>query len=108
MLIRGVQFIVSPTCSTPNANDILSGTMLACLVLVVHGSSFVNANPVLSYCPTHTCRLFYLDTCRLCQQPMNDEEDEEEGFCTLLLQLLSYGIMLAVEQQTCCGIAPTC
>ena len=33
---------------------------------------------------------------------------EEEEFYKLLLQLLSHGIILAVEQQTCCGIAPTC
>ncbi len=33
---------------------------------------------------------------------------EEEGFYTLVLLLLSYGTILAVERQTWCGTAPTC
>ena len=39
---------------------------------------------------------------------VNADEEEEEGFYTLLLQLLSYRTILAVERQTCCGTAPTC
>ncbi len=35
-------------------------------------------------------------------------EEEEAIFYKLLLQLLSYGTMLAVERQTWCGTAPTC
>ena len=34
-------------------------------------------------------------------------EEEEEEFYTLLLQLLSYRTILAVERQTWCGTAPT-
>ncbi|KAL3162995.1 hypothetical protein ABBQ32_009427 [Trebouxia sp. C0010 RCD-2024] len=36
------------------------------------------------------------------------QPEEEEEFYKLLLQLSSYGTILAVERQTRCGTAPTC
>ena len=40
--------------------------------------------------------------------PGRPENDPRRGFYTLLLQLLTYGTIIAVERQTCCGTAPAC
>ena len=44
---------------------------------------------------------------QLASLPQAQQTPPTPGFYTLLLQLLSYGIILAVERQTWCGEAPT-